>query len=103
DQSAVKSWAAGLFDRWQPKAVISVERLGPAPDGVVYNATAIPKGPETGIIDIADVFYEAERRNVFSIGIGDHGNEMGFGRIPDAVARIMPKGDTLCTVVRTDV
>jgi hypothetical protein len=103
DQGAVKAWAASLFERWRPKAVISIERLGPAADGVVYNATAIPKGPETGIIDIADVFYEAERRGVFSIGIGDHGNEMGFGRIREAVARIMPKGETLCTVVRTDV
>jgi hypothetical protein len=103
DQAAVAAWAHSLHERWNPKAIISVERLGPAPDGVIYNATAIPKGPETGIIDIAEVFYEAQRRSVFSIGIGDHGNEMGFGRIRDAVARIMPKGDILGTVVRTDV
>jgi hypothetical protein len=103
DQGAVKAWAASLFDRWQPKAIISIERLGPAPDGVVYNATGIPKGPESGIIDIADVFREAERRGVFSIGMGDHGNEMGFGRIRDAVVRIMPKGDILGTVIKTDV
>src|SRR5690349_15879416 len=40
DQGAVKAWAAGLFERWQPKAIVSIERLGPAKDGVVYNATA---------------------------------------------------------------
>jgi hypothetical protein len=103
DQGAVAAWSKALHDRWQPKALVSVERLGPAPDGVIYNATAIPKGPETGIIDIAEVFYEAERRGVFSIGTGDHGNEMGFGRIRDAVTRIMPKGDILGTVVKTDI
>lgn len=103
DQSAVAAWAKQIHERWQPKAIISVERLGPAPDGIVYNATAIPKGPETGIIDIAEVFYEAERRGAFSVGLGDHGNEMGFGRIRDAVARIMPKGEILATVVKTDV
>jgi len=103
DQSAVAAWSKDIFDRWKPKALISIERLGPAKDGIVYNATAIPKGPETGIIDIAEVFYEANRRGVFSVGLGDHGNEMGFGRIPEAVARIMPKGDTLCTVVKTNV
>lgn len=103
DQSAVAARAKRMHDRWKPKAIISIERPGPAKDGVVYNATAIPKGPETGIIDIAEVFHEANRRGVFSIGIGDHGNEMGFGRIPEAVARIMPKGDRLCTVVKADV
>jgi hypothetical protein len=103
DQSAVAAWAKEIHERWQPKAIISVERLGPAKDGIVYNATAIPKGPATGIIDLAEVFYEGERRGCFSIGIGDHGNEMGFGRIPDAVANIMPKGEILCTVVKTDI
>jgi len=103
DQAAVAEWAREIHGRWKPKAIISVERLGPAKDGVIYNATAIPKGPETGIIDLAEVFYESERRGCFSIGLGDHGNEMGFGRIPEAVASIMPKGDILCTVVKTDV
>jgi hypothetical protein len=103
DQEAVAAWARAMHDKWQPKGLISIERLGPAADGVVYNATGIPKGPETGIIDIAEIFYEAERRGVFSVGLGDHGNEMGFGRIRDAVVRVMPKGETLCTVVKTDV
>ncbi|MFC7399946.1 glutamate cyclase domain-containing protein [Chelatococcus sp. GCM10030263] len=99
----VADWAASLYETYKPKALISVERLGPAADGIVYNATGIPKGPESGIVDLAPIFYEAEKRGVFSIGLGDHGNEMGFGRIREAVARIMPKGETLATVVKTDV
>jgi len=35
---------------------------------------------------------EAAQRGVFTIGVGDHGNEVGFGRIADAVRDVMPHG-----------
>jgi hypothetical protein len=103
DQGAIESWANDVYDRFQPKVIIAAEKLGPAADGIVYNATGQPKGPESGIIDLTAVMIEAHRRGVFSIGIGDHGNEMGFGRLQEAVQRIMPHGKTNCTTVSTDV
>ena len=30
---------------------------------------------------------EANKRGIFSVGIGDHGNELGFGTIWEAVAK----------------
>lgn len=103
DAGAVAAWAADLFERWRPAALVTVERLGPAADGVIYNATGQPKGPETRIVDLTPVVAEAAARGVPSIGIGDHGNEMGFGRIGEAVRRLLPFGAVNACTVATDV
>ena len=93
--------------RYKPKAVVSTERLGAGADGNVHTATGLPlTGPKSafqGCIDIGDVVVEANKRKIFSVGIGDHGNELGFGTIYDTVVKTMPKGKALATVVKTDV
>ena len=111
DGSKVAAWAASIYDEYRPKAVISIERLGPNEYGVINSATGWALGPELGIVDLTPIIDEAEQRGVFSIGIGDHGNEIGFGRIHEDVKRIMPhgaegQGDSpggSATVVKTDV
>jgi hypothetical protein len=107
DQAAVSDWVASLYADMQPKAVISTERLGPGADGVIHTATALPlQGPESQFdpcIDISAVVDRANADGIFSVGIGDHGNELGFGTIYDAVVRTMPKGDRMATVTRTDI
>lgn len=107
-QADVPEWVTATLDEMKPVAVISAERLGPAADGVIYSATALPfSGLNTTVehdtIDIAGLVTEATKRGILTIGIGDHGNEIGFGLIREAVSRAMPKGGTLCTVVPTDV
>ena len=91
----------------KPKAVVAAERLGAGANGIVHSATALPlTGPDAkfqGCIDIGEVVTEANKRGIFSVGIGDHGNELGFGTIYDTVVKTMPKGDQLATVVKTDV
>ena len=62
-------------------------------------------------VDLSPVVVEAARRGVLSIGVGDHGNEIGFGRIEDAVKRIHPYGGKcqcpcgggMASAVKTDV
>jgi hypothetical protein len=107
DQAKVKSWVADLYARMAPKAVISAERLGAGADGNVHTATGLPlTGPKSqfsGCIDIGDVVTQANERKIFSVGVGDHGNELGFGTIYDVVVKTMPKGNILATVVKTDV
>ena len=110
DPPAVEGWAKEMFDKYNPKAVISTERLGPNEKGIVHGATGLAK-ESWSIVDLAPLVYEAEKRGVFSIGIGDHGNELGFGRIHSAVKEIMPNGKKcqcpcgagMATVVKTDV
>lgn len=102
-QDEIGEWAREVFDTCAPKAIISVERLGPAKDGMIYNATGMVKGPETEIVDLGAVLTEAAARGVPSIGIGDHGNEIGFGRIVEAVEALMPAGKTNACTIATDI
>jgi D-glutamate cyclase len=109
DEAGVEGWATDLFDRLRPSAIISIERLGPNRRGVIHGATGIAGWlPQ---VDLTPLFTVAAARGVFSIGIGDAGNEIGFGRIPDTVRHVQPYGDRcqcpcgggMATVVPTDV
>ena len=107
DQSAIKAWIAEIYAKYKPKAVVAAERLGAGADGNVHTATGLsltgPKSLFQGCIDIGGVVTEANKRKIFSVGIGDHGNELGFGTIYKTVVKTMPKGKALATVVKTDV
>jgi hypothetical protein len=107
DQAAIKAWIADIFARYKPKAVVSTERLGAGADGNLHTATGLPlTGPKSlfeGCIDIGGVVTEANKRRIFTVGIGDHGNELGFGTIYNTVVKTMPKGKALAMVVKTDV
>jgi hypothetical protein len=107
DQSKIKGWIADIYAKYKPKAVVAAERLGAGADGNVHTATGLPlTGPKSkfqGCIDIGGVVTEANKRKIFSVGIGDHGNELGFGTIYNTVVKTMPKGKALATVVKTDV
>ena len=91
-----------------PQARCSRKPVSPSPTSTARSSR--PPRPLTGpnsqfegCIDIGDVVTEANKRGIFSVGIGDHGNELGFGTIYDAVVKTMPKGKALATVVKTDV
>jgi hypothetical protein len=107
-QEEIGRWVDNVFKEMKPKAVISAERLGPAKSGYLHNLTAqVNSGPDSlvtyKVVDISEIVTRAEKEGALSIGIGDHGNEIGFGRIQETVADVMPKGDVLCTVVGTDI
>jgi len=109
-QEKVGEWASDIFNQYRPKALICAEKLGPNEKGVIHGATGL--GKELGfIIDLSPLVGEAERRGVFSVGIGDNGNEFGFGRIYETVREVMPYGKKcqcscgggMATVIKTDV
>lgn len=108
EQSAVDAWETKLFEEMQPKAVISAERLGAGKDGIIHNATGHPlQGPDNTVdveaIDIGGIIDKARAAGILTIGIGDHGNELGFGVIRDTVVKTMPRGEFSCTTVGTDI
>ncbi len=105
-----KHFAATLLDRYQPKAVVFVEKTGPNAQGVHHSITGTAKDPdETGhAFRLADL---ARERGIVTIGVGDGGNEIGNGMIYEAVREIQPYGatcqcpcgDGVATVTATDV
>lgn len=89
DQDAIEAWAGKLLDKTAPKAIISIERLGPNENGIVHYSTGVaPKG----CVNIAPLFAQAAQRGVLSIGVGDNGNEIGFGRIHPFMQDFHPYG-----------
>jgi D-glutamate cyclase len=109
EESRVADWAASIFETYKPAAVIAIERLGPNEKGIIHGATGIAGWKP--MVDVSPVIAEAERRGIFTVGVGDHGNELGFGRIHSAVKKIHPAGGKcrcpcgagMATVIKTDV
>jgi hypothetical protein len=108
-QEEIGGWAESILDQLRPSAIISIERLGPNSKGIVHGATGLAGWDP--LVDLAPLFAAAAERGIFSVGIGDAGNEIGFGRIVDDVRRIQPHGAVcqcecgagMATVVPTDV
>ena len=108
-QGEIPDWSKTLLDRLRPSAIVSIERLGPNSKGIVHGATGLAGWDP--LVDLAPLFSAAAERGIFSVGIGDAGNEIGFGRIADDVRRIQPHGAAcqcecgagMATVVPTDV
>ncbi len=88
-QEEVGSWARSLIARCKPAAIIVAERLGPNENGIIQYSTGYR--PEQAV-DLAPLFEEAGRAGVLTIGVGDNGNEIGFGRIFDFLSEFHPYG-----------
>ncbi|MEN8113931.1 MAG: glutamate cyclase domain-containing protein [Actinomycetota bacterium] len=100
--SDARAEAAEVFDTLDPRAVVSVEMPGANAADEFHNVTArlVP----TDLVAKADALVrEAADREVVTIGIGDGGNELGFGYVADAVRSTLPKGEEIAPVTDVDV
>ncbi len=103
-------FARGIIERYRPKAVVFIEKTGPNAKGVHHTITGTAKDPaETGhAYHLAD---QARAGGIFTLGIGDGGNEIGNGVIHEAARAIQPQGKRcrcpcgggVITVTPTDV
>jgi hypothetical protein len=99
--------AAKLLDHYEPTALVAIEALGPNSAGVIHS---IMGRPLLGSPAYHHLFELASERGIATLGIGDGGNEIGFGRILDAIQDIQPYGRTcqcpcdkgIATIVKTD-
>jgi len=98
---AAEAQARSYVERFSPAMMISIEKLGPNSAGVACSSTGTPTTPLRGRGEC--LFDEAKRLNIPTLGIGDNGNEMGFGLILDAVRKHKPNGDRVGTRVTADV
>ncbi|QCP52198.1 DUF4392 domain-containing protein [Trinickia violacea] len=102
--------AQALMEEYKPNAVIFVERDGPNQEGYFHGVRGDCRNPE----DVGHVYLLAElarKRGVLTIGIGDGGNEVGFGAVRDAITAVHPLGGKslaghasgVVTVTATDI
>lgn len=99
-----------LINEYQPTAVVFVERDGPNVEGQFHGVRGDCRDPyAVGYVYL--LAYHAAEASVLTIGIGDGGNEVGFGAVREAIRDVLPmRGRSLAghlsgvvTVVATDV
>jgi hypothetical protein len=88
----------------------AIERLGGNPHGIIYGATGVSRAPFRANVD--HLFNTARKLGKRTVGIGDGGNEIGFGKVhqkliaavPEfAFTEVTPCGGGVYSVVETDV
>lgn len=100
--------AKSLIAHLQPAVIVVTEKVGPNRLGVAHSAmgVAIPDGVRAPIELLLDAAHAV---NIPTIGVGDNGNDIGFGSIEDIVRRYKPYADVcqcpcgggLATVTKT--
>ncbi|MCS7233169.1 MAG: DUF4392 domain-containing protein [Synergistetes bacterium] len=90
----------GLF--WQEgfDLLISVERPGRAIDGKYYSSRNEDISCYVSPLD--ELFIEAGRKNIPTIGIGDGGNEIGMGNIRGELLNRFPSKGNIFSIVKVD-
>ena len=109
DEGLGKGKAKELISKIDPCAVITTEKIGVGEKGVYHSALGTDISKEQAKVDF--IIHEAKMKNILTIGIGDVGNEIGFGLILDLARKIVPLGsDCKCpchsgiiTVTATDI
>lgn len=94
DDTLAEERAKEILDNLNPSAIIVTEKNGPNRKGVIH--TGGGKDMSHNAAKLQYLVEEADRRDILTIGIGDFGNEIGFGIIEDAVREIVPTGNK-CT------
>ncbi|XP_044128480.1 D-glutamate cyclase, mitochondrial isoform X1 [Bufo gargarizans] len=88
--------AAPRFDH-----LVAIERAGRASDGNYYNARKINIKHLVDPID--DLFVAAQTvPGISTTGVGDGGNELGTGKVKEAVKKYVRNGDTIACDVAAD-
>jgi len=93
DPAQAAAAAEELIARYRPAALIAVEKTAPNRAGVIHSVSGHPWTPGVAFARVEYLIDACRRRGIATIGIGDHGNEMGFGLIEDAVRRAVPYAD----------
>ena len=88
--NAGRDQIASAFARCRPKALLCAERLGPNENGVTNYSTKTIAHPD--VLDFGAVIEVARDLGVPTIGIGDNGNEVGFGAIFEFMSTFHPYG-----------
>jgi hypothetical protein len=90
EADACKAQAPVVLDRYEPSAIVAIEKLSPNRKGIMHGSTGFDYDethtkPQFMLAD-------AQQRGILTAGIGDGGNEIGFGQIAADVDEIIPAG-----------
>ena len=101
DPQRAESEARRVLDETEAAAFVAIEKPSPGHEGHYHTGVGLRVSDVVGKVDY--VVEEARRRGVLTIGMGDGGNEVGLGKIRDAVVSAVPTGKTIGATVDTDI
>lgn len=88
DIEEAKKDAVGIYDKFDPVAMIALEKAGRNEKGVYHTS---PGGDMSACTAKVDLLFDLLRdKGILTIGIGDYGNEIGLGALIDTVKKIAP-------------
>jgi hypothetical protein len=90
DPGEAQEEAERLLDTFKPGAIVTIEKCSPNKHGIHHTGQGSDMSLTTAKVDV--LVQEARKRGVLTIGIGDLGNEIGFGKIRSTVEEILPRG-----------
>ena len=94
-------WEGGSESRPVFDCLLAIERAGRSKDGAYCTMKGRDVSEQVDPVD--DLFEEAQKnRLVTTIAIGDGGNELGMGKVYEAVKQHIPLGEEIGCVVGSD-
>ncbi len=84
----------GFLDRYKPAALVVIEKNSPNRADVIHSFSGTAWTPHVEFVRVEHLIAACRKRGIPTIGIGDHGNEIGFGLIEDTVRAIVPGAAT---------
>jgi hypothetical protein len=111
DPAAAAGAAEALLDHYRPAAMVVIEKTSPNRAGVIHSVSGQAWTPRVDFVRVEYLVEACRRRGIPTVGIGDHGNEMGFGLIEAVVRKTVPRADVcqcpcgqgMASAVTTDV
>lgn len=88
DDAAANRVSAELLAHCQPVALVAIEKAGKNERGVYHNSQK--KNTSSGKARVDALFEACSAAGIFTVGVGDGGNELGMGNIRDALLDHFP-------------
>jgi D-glutamate cyclase len=90
DAERGRAEAESFLDRTLPKAIIAIEKASMNEVGVHHSGVGYDVSPMTAKVD--HIIHAARERGIWTLGIGDGGNEIGMGCIKETVKASLATG-----------
>ena len=90
DDASASGEAERLLDQLRPEVVMSIERPGRNARGVYHLARGVAVSEYAAKFD--HCLIQAAARGLLTVAVGDVGNELGIGRVREAVRASIPFG-----------
>jgi len=90
NSNIAKKRAKGILDEMKPSLIIAIEKASPNEKGVYHTGVGYDVTSIEGKVEY--LMEEAKSRGIYTIGIGDGGNEVGMGCIKETIKRVLPTG-----------